>query len=171
MRKVFAFCAFLLLLSTMQAQDRYGHLNFGNLIAMMPETKDADAQLEAYQKDLVSKGEAMAKEFQTEYTAFVQAVQEGNLPPIKQQEMQAVLEKKQQEIVAYEQEVAQLVNAKRQELLAPIVDKAQAAVDSVAQANNFLLVFDTSIFGAVLYAEESEDLMPLVKAALGITGE
>jgi outer membrane protein len=171
MRKILAFCAFLLILGTIQAQDRYGHLNFGNLVALMPETEAANSELEAYQQQLVAKGETMAKEWQTDAAAFMKAVQGGDLTPKVQQERQAALEKRQQEIQAYEQEVAQLVGAKRQELLAPIIEKAQTTVNTVAQDNGFVLVFDTSIFGAVLFAEDSEDLMPLVKKQLGLSEE
>lgn len=171
MRKIFAFCAFLLVLGVTQAQDRYGHLNFGNLIALMPDTEAANSELEAYQEQLVAKGEEMAAAFQKDAETFVKAVQSGEMTPKVQQEQQAALEKRQQEIQSYEQEVAQLVSAKRQELLGPIIAKAEAAVDSVAKSNNFKLVFDTSIFGAVLFAEDSEDLMPLVKKHLGITEE
>ena len=44
-------------------------------------------------------------------------------------------------------------------------------VEQVAQENNFQLIFDTSMFNAVLFAAESEDVMPMVKAKLGITDE
>ena len=30
------------------------------------------------------------------------------------------------------------------------------------------MIFDTSIFNAVLYLEESDDVMPLIKAKLGL---
>lgn len=168
MKKLLTLFFLLATVSLMQAQERYGHLNFGNLIAMMPATEAADSELEAYQKQLVAKGETMAAAFQEEYAAFAQQVQGGDLTPIQQQEKQTALQNKQQEILSYEQEIVQLVDAKRQELLAPIIENAQNTVSAVAAENKFVMVFDTSIFGAVLFAEETEDLMPLVKAKLGL---
>lgn len=168
MRKVLAFCAFICLIMTAQAQDRYGHLNFGNLVSMMPASAEANTALEQLQQKLVADGEAQAQAFQTKYLAFAKSAQEGNLTTKQISEQQAALEAEQQQIVALEQQIAQQIELKRQELLGPIIESAQQAVEEVAKENNFVLVFDTSIFGAVLFAEETEDLMPLVKAKMGI---
>lgn len=168
MRKAFILVAALVFGATAVQAQKYGHLNFGNLIADMPETDAADAELEAYQKQLVQKGEQMAQNFQEEYGNFVTAVQSGELTPKQQQERQTALQQKQQEIVAYEQEIRQQVQQKRQELLAPIVEKAENAVQEVAKENGFVMIFDSSAFNAVLFAQESTDVMDLVKAKLGI---
>ena len=160
----------LLLLTSLgtQAQTQYAHINMGNLISDMPAAQAANAELEVFQKELIAKGEAMAAAFQEEYVAFAKAVQGGTLPPVKQQEQQAVLEQKQQDIMAYEQQIGVDINKKRDELLQPIIEKAQKAIADVARENNIQLVFDTSIFGAIMFAAESEDLMPKVKAKLNI---
>ena len=100
--------------------------------------------------------------------ALQKAAQEGTLPGIKIQEQQVALQKEQQEIAAYEQEVIQLISKKRDDLLKPIVDKMNAAVKAVGKENGYTMIFDTSIFNSVLYADESEDVMELVKSKLGI---
>jgi len=168
MRKAFILVAALVLSATAVQAQKYGHINFGNLISAMPETDAADAELEAYQKQLVQQGEQMAEEFQEEYGQFVTEVQSGSLPPKQQQEQQAKLQAKQQEILAYEQQIRQMVQEKRQELLAPIVERAEAAVQEVAKENGFVMIFDSSAFNAVLFAQESTDVMSMVKAKLGI---
>ena len=149
-------------------QDKYGHLNFGNLISEMPETTAANADLETYQQELITAGEEMAAAFQKDYEAFAIAVQKGLLKPVEQAEQEQALQAKQQQILAYEQEIGQLLEAKRAELLTPIVDRAQEVVREVAKENGFVMVFDTSIFGAVLFSDESEDLWELVTAKLGL---
>lgn len=168
MKKIIFLFACLATVGTIQAQERYGHLNFGNLISLMPETEAANSELKAYQDQLVAEGEDKAKEFQEEYAAFATDVQNGNLTPVQQQQRQQALETKQQEILAYEQEMSQKIADKRQELLGPIVQRAEETISEVAKANGFVMVFDTSIFGAVLFAKETEDVMPLVLAKLGI---
>ncbi|MCB0585611.1 MAG: OmpH family outer membrane protein [Phaeodactylibacter sp.] len=151
------------------AQEKYGHLNFGNLISSMEETKGADSELEAYRKQMVAKGEEMAKKFQQDFEAALKEAQAGNLTPVQQQEKEQELGKRRDEIIAYEQEVREKVEAKRQELLGPIIDKAQTALKEVAKENGFAMIFDTSVFNAVLFAEDTDDVMPLVKAKLGMT--
>ena len=56
------------------------------------------------------------------------------------------------------------------ELLAPIIDKAKSAIDKVAAAGGFLVVFDTST-GSLAYFDEATltDVAPAVKKELGIT--
>lgn len=150
------------------AQGRYGHLNFGELLNIMPETKGAEASLEAFQKQLTAQGEAMAAKFQADYTEAVRLMQNGELTPVQQQQKQTELQQQQQAIAAYEEQMTQQINARREELLKPIIDKADAAIATVAKANQFIMVFDTSVFNAILFAGETEDLLPLVKTQLGI---
>jgi len=168
MKKIFVSLAFLTLVSTLTFAQKYGHLNFGNIVSLLPETKQADSDLEAYQKQLVAKGEEMAGAFQEAYGQFVREVQSGDLTPKAQQEKQAQLQQKQQEIVAYENEVVEKVQAKRQELLKPLLEKVDVAIKAVAKENGYQLIFDTSLFNAVLFAQETDDILPQVKAKLGI---
>lgn len=169
MKKVFFLMALLSLgFISAQAQKKYGHLNFNGLMAQMSETKAADSQLEAYQKQLVAKGEGMAKTFQDKVAAYYKEVQDRELTPKAQEEKEAALGKERDEILKYEQEVQQKLTEKRQELLKPIVEKAQKAIEEYAKANGYAMIFDTSVFNALLFAKDSDDLMPAIKAKLGI---
>ena len=170
MKKILLLSAFVALgVVLSSAQEKYGHLNYGGLISSMEETQAANSELEAYQKQLVAKGEEMAKKFQQDFEAALKEAQAGNLTPVQQQEKEQELGKRRDEIIAYEQEVREKVEAKRQELLGPIIDKAQTALKEVAKENGFAMIFDTSVFNAVLFAEDTDDVMPLVKAKLGMT--
>jgi outer membrane protein len=151
--------------------QKYGHLNFGNLLSMMPETKAADEALKKFQQDAVAKGDTMAKKFQEKYIAAAKEVQEGKLSPLQQQQLEDALKKEQETIVAYQQEINQKVQAKREELLTPIIDKAEKAIEDTAKANGYVMVFDTSVFNAILFAQDTDDLMPMIKEKLGIKEE
>ena len=169
MKKILLLFAFVALgASVSSAQEKYGHLNFGSLVSMMEETKAADSELEAFQKQLVSQGEEMANQFNQDFQAVYQEAQAGNLTPAQQQQKEQELSKRRDEIVAYEQEVAQKIEAKRQELLTPIIGAAEAAVKDVAKANGYVMIFDTSVFNAVLFAQDADDVMPLARAKLGL---
>ncbi len=168
MKKIFFIVLLFAAVSFQASAQKYGHLNFGNLIAAMPDTKAADTQLETYQKDLVTKGENMVKAFQEKYGQFVSDVQSGALAPKDQQTKQMALQKEQQTILDYENEVIQKVQEKRQELLKPIIDKAQKAIDDYAKTNGYEMIFDTSVFNAVLFVQDGDDLMAAIKAKLGL---
>ncbi len=168
MKKALFILSLLTIFTLQISAQKYGHLNFGNLIAAMPDTESADKQLETYQKELVVKGENMVEKFQEKYGEFVSAVQSGSLAPKEQQAKEAALQQEQQAIIAYEQEVVQKVQAKRQELLKPIIDRVQTAIDDYAKANGYVMIFDTSVFNSVLYVQEGDDLIDEIKGKLGL---
>jgi outer membrane protein len=56
---------------------------------------------------------------------------------------------------------------KQQELYDPLVNKAKDAINSVAKANGFTYILDISM-GVVLFYEGGEDILPLVRANLGL---
>lgn len=116
----------------------------------------------------MAKGEAMVTKIQADYSAFVKDVDSGTLSPEKQLERQNALQQQQQDIYAYEKQVEQDVEQKRQLLLAPIFEKANKAIKDVALENGYDAVFNTSMINAVLYAMDSDDLMLQVKSKLGI---
>ena len=62
----------------------------------------------------------------------------------------------------------QAIAQEEQELMTPVLEKAQAAIKSVAQANGMLAVFEDA---AMIYFDEVNmtNLTPLVKKELGIT--
>ncbi len=157
----------LLSVSTLGAQ-KYGHLNFGELLSSMPAATEANATLESLQRDLVAEGETMAAEFEQGVTKFRADQASGNFTPVQLQAKQKVLQAKQNAIGAYEEDVSQQLDDKREQLLTPIIAQAEEAIADVAKEGGYTMVFDTSVFNAVLFAAESEDLMAKVKAKLGI---
>lgn len=166
-KSIWIICLVLASLVSSQAQ-KYGHLNYGNVLTLLPEVKQADTQLEVFQKELVSKGERMAVEFRGNVAKFMTEQQSGILSPKEQQTKREALEKEQAAIEAYEQEIQRQVNLKREELLKPLTDKLDKTIEEVAKENGFTLVFDTGAFNAVLYGHDSVDLLSLVKKKLGL---
>ncbi|GAB4249250.1 MAG: OmpH family outer membrane protein [Saprospiraceae bacterium] len=157
----------LFVLGTAQAQ-KFGHINVGNILVLMPETKGADSLLQIYQDSLVAIGESRADSLKNDILAFSKDYNEGLLTPKQAQTKQAELEKRHQGILAYEQQVQNLVAMKREELLTPILEKLQKAIDEVGKEGGYYMIFDTSVVNTILYAQESDDLAPLVKKKLGI---
>ncbi len=168
MKKIVLMLAMSLAIVSTGVAQKYGHCNFGSLVSSMPGTKQADSDLEAYQKQLVSKGEEMAKGFQAKVTKYYEDSQSGDFPPKAMAEREQALQKEQQDIRNYEQEIQQKLGAKREELLKPLVEQVEAAIAKVAKANGYNMIFDTSVFNSVLFAAETVDITDQVKAELGI---
>ena len=151
---------------TMNAQ-KFGHVNSTEIIMSLPEVKAADSQLESYQKQLVEKGQAMVKSFETAYQAYGQKANAGELSGIEMQQEEARLTQQQQEIQQYEVEVQQLLAQKRAEVYQPILDKVQDVVQTIGKEMGYTMIFDSGS-GGLVFVQDSEDLMPIVKERLGI---
>ena len=171
MKKVMKFNLLLVFLAffatSLQAQ-KFGHLNSGNLLAQMPGTGAADGALKVFQDSLVAIGEAKATKLEADFQEFYKQYQAGEVTPAVAQRKQAEFQEKEQELVAYEEEVIDKVAAKRQELLEPILISLQEAIDEVGKEGGYTMIFDVSVFNAVLFAKDSDDIEALVIAKLGM---
>jgi outer membrane protein len=70
------------------------------------------------------------------------------------------------ELQGYEQSYQQQMQAKNEELLSPVAQKANALINDVAKTNGYTYVFRKE---ALLVFPETDDLLPLVKKKLGPT--
>ncbi len=168
MKKILVLAAlFLGLSSTAIAQQKIGHINADELLAMMPETKTAQAELEKYGKQLEKDLTDMETELQTKIQSFRSNEKMMTTPTreMKTKELQEL----QGRIQEYSQRAQQDLQEKQVELLTPVIEKATKAVQEVAREKGFAYILDSSPSKAVvIFSEKGEDIMPLVKAKLGI---
>ena len=150
-----------------QTALKYGHMNLGNLLEGMPETKSANDNLKLFADSLQAVDKKMTDAFQEVYSKLEQEYNAGLLTPVQAQQRQAELQKQQEDIQKFEQQAQQSVAAKREELLRPILTRVEDAVKAVATENNYAMIFDTSS-GAFLFVNEADDVSALVKKKLGM---
>ena len=148
--------------------QKYGHVNSSELIIALPEVKVADSELESYQQQLIKKGEDMVAAFQKEYETYGTKANAGELTGVEMQQEEAALTAKQQEIQNYEREIQQLLAVKRQEVYQPILDRVTKVVQEVGKEMGYTMVFDSGS-GGLLFVDQTDNLMPVVKERLGIT--
>lgn len=165
-RTLLTMFAFVLLTIGVNAQ-KFGYVNSSLLLSELPSMKAADSELETYQKQLMASGESMVKAFEAKYQAIAKEVGEGLLSKVQQQAKENELAQEQQKIQAYEVEVQQKIVAKREELIQPILDKVKVAIEAVGKENGYTMIFDSSA-GTILHANESDDVLSLVKNKLGL---
>lgn len=154
--------------SAIQAQEaKFGHLNSGNLLAMMPDAKAADAQLDLLQKKLLAKGDTLVAEFRNDYDKYMKESADGLLTKIQMKQRESELQQKQETLQNYEQSIKLEVVKKREDLLKPLLKKVDEAIQAVGKEGNYLMIFDEST-GAMLFSLPSQDVSDLVKKKLGI---
>lgn len=161
-------CLFTVLTFSTVTAQKYGHLNSGNLIMSIPEAQAAEKELETYRNQLIAGLEKQGEALQADALKLQQEYDAGALSQVKAQEKQAALMKRGEDLRNEEVELGNQVAAKREELLKPILDKLDVALKEVGKEGGYVMIFDTGIFNALLYVEEADDVMPLVKAKLGL---
>lgn len=165
--KSLVFAAMLMFVCTAMNAQKFGYINSALLLTELPDVKAADSELETYQKQLMSSGEAMVKAFETKYNQYAKEASEGLLSQVQMKEKESELGVEQQKIQAYEVEVQQKILKKRDELYQPILDRVKVAIEAVGKENGYTMIFDSSN-GTILHANEGDDVMGLVKTKLGM---
>jgi len=144
---------------------KLGHIDRQKLMLLLPERKDAETKMQAFAKTLDDRLKAMGTEYQTKM-----ADAQGRAETMTQTEKEMVvreIQELEQRITAAQEKAQEDLAKQEEELLKPMVDKTNKAINDVAGENNFTYIFDTST-GFVLYFDKGEDILPLVKTKLGI---
>ena len=144
---------------------KLGYVNSQELLSVMPEMTKADADLKTFAKQYQDQLESMGKEFekkgndyQTGEKTMSDAVKE-----VRQKELQSL----EGRIREYQQSAQEKIGKKKEDLYKPILEKADKAIKDVAKEKGYDYVFDAS-GGSLLYAKDSDNLLPVVKTKLGI---
>jgi len=148
-----------------KAQTKIGYINFDALIGQMPEAKTVKSQLDIYSKQFTDELAAMQTELQTKGQEFqkTQATMTDAVRASKQTELQDI----QKRMNDYQNNAQQQVDAKKQELGKPIIDKVSAAVQAVAKEKGYAYVLDSSQVSMIV-SPAGDDLMAAVKLKLGL---
>lgn len=148
-----------------QSKIKLAHVNSTELMKIMPGVDTAQKVIEDYQAQLKAEGEAMIAEFQKKYADF-----QDKLPTMSQslqQVKQAELQDLQTRIQNFESQAYEELQSKQEETLAPIIDRAKKAIAEVAKENGYTYVFDSGV-GVLLYSDDSDNILELVKKKIGI---
>ena len=146
------------------AQSKVAHINVQELVNQMPETKAAQEEIKKLEQTYKADLQNSAKELQSLYTKY-----QNEAPSKTNEENEKRAEEVRQKELSIrqaEQMAGQELQKKQVELLQPIFEKANAAIQKVARAQGFEYVLDASTGGPVILAD-GKDLMADVKQELG----
>lgn len=150
-----------------QATQKIGHINADQLLQQMPETKEAQSQIEAYRDQLETDLSDMEAELQSKIKSFRE--NEKMMTNLSRETKTKEIQELQLRIQEYSMKAQEDLQGKQVELLTPLFDKASQAVQKVARENGFTYILDSSDSKAVvIFAENGIDIMPLVKKELGL---
>ena len=156
---------------TVYAQ-KFGRVDLAAVVINMAEFKEAQANLEAYGRDLQDQLEQIQVEFNTKYAEYEKNV--GTYTDAVRQLKESELTQLQQRFTDFQQLAQQDMQRKEAEIMNPIYEKANEAVKKVATAGGYMAIFSTagdqpgSAGLAYFDAAELTDITAQVKAELGI---
>lgn len=148
-----------------QTEAKFGHINTNELLRMMPGREEARAELERYARELEETFSAMQNEFQTKYMEYLE--NQETYSQIVRQSKERELQSLNERIMEFQESAQVDIMEQEERLLSPIIEKARNAINKVGRDHGFTYIFDTS-GGSVLFSEGGQDIMPLVKAELGL---
>ncbi len=152
-------------LNTVQAQSKVAHINLQELIGSIPEVKTMRAELSKLEKTYVDDIKAESSVFETKYKKY--QAEAASQTKEENEKRGLEIEQGQRKLQLSQQVAQQEMETKNNELnkkLTPILQKVDAAVKTVAKAQGFDYVLDSS----VLLVANGTNLLASVKANLGI---
>ena len=150
--------------STSLFAQKIGRISSQEVVVNMAEYKEAQTQLEALAKDLQAQMETIQVEMNTkiqEYQKGAETMTDA-VRQLKEKELNDLNTRLQE----FNQVAQQELQKKEQELMEPIIKKANEAITEVSKAGGYTVIFET---GQMIYFDEAQvkEITPEVKAKLG----
>ena len=152
-----------------QAPLKIGYTDVQYVLAQMPESKQIESDLKAYNTQLEGQLKSKSAELETKYKDYQKG--EATMTDIVKADKQKEMQGMQQSIQEFQQSAQQSLQQKQQTLLKPALDKLQKNIDVVANENGFTYVFNSDGGGSplLLHAPKEGDISDLVLKKMGIT--
>ena len=160
--KVFVLVALTLAAMSVSAQVKLGHIETQKLIQAMPEWTAAQ---KTFEEEVNTELNGLREQFQTklaEYSEKMKTYSEA-MRATTEEELQGL----QQRIQRFQETAMAQLEKTQNDLMQPVMEKALNAIKEVGKENGFTYIFDMNA-GILYAAENSQDVLPLVKKKLGL---
>lgn len=117
--------------ATVQAQNKIGYINSAELLTLMPEVKAADSVIQVLRSELQKQYNSYLAEYQTKVNEYNSGAESWS--EVKREAAEEDINTLQKRITNFESSSQQKIETRRQELLEPILDKANAAIEKIGK--------------------------------------
>jgi len=146
--------------------QKFGHVTSELLLQAMPEYDSAQAKVEELRQHYSLEIERIQVEINKKIEEFNQS--ETTMSDLIKEAKASEIQELQMRLQNYSQTAQQDLQQQSMVMIQPVMDMARSAIDEVAKENGLIYVFDLSQGNPVYTSEESLDMLPLVKAKLGV---
>lgn len=151
--------------TSVNAQQKSGYFNIEAMISIMPEVGKIDTLLQRYQADSINAEFAMIVQDYNYKDSLLTKTDTTKIPAATRRQYRIDLQNDAYQVQNWQQISQQAMQAKQQEMLAPVYQKVYAALNQVAKENNYTFVYREE---ALLVAPPSDNLLPLVAKKLNV---
>lgn len=146
---------------------KIGYTNADMILASLPEAKQIETDLTAYRTQIQKQMESKVQEFEQKRKIYQETA--GDLIESVRKDKEQELMSLQQNIQKFERDAQADLQKKNAELLSPVYQKIQVAINDVAKAEGYSHVFSSDAGGMpiLLYADEQYDLTKKIVEKLG----
>ncbi len=146
------------------AQNKQGYISVQELVQAMPEYKKADTTLAEYQNALNQQYAERVQDFNMR-DSLLSSKDTVKYTRAQIEVKRNDLAKTYVELQQWNQRAQQMYQAKEDETMKPILDKARKAIQDVAKENGYAYVFAKE---QLLVSPPGDDILALVKKKLGL---
>ena len=146
--------------------QKFGHVNSELLVQAMPEYDSAITKVQELQQHYELEIERIQVEINKKIEEFNQT--ESTMSDLIKEAKASEIQELQMRLQNYSQTAQQELQQQSGAMIQPVMEKARMAIEEVAKELGLIYVFDISQGNPVYTSEESLDLVPQVKAKLGL---
>lgn len=165
----FAAVLFAVTAFSQTAPIKIGYTDVDYILSQLPESKQIEADLAAYQKQLQNQLQAKTQEFEQKYDAYQKGA--ATMTDIVRADKEEELRNLQSSIQKFSKDADESLQKKQADALKPVYDKIQKAIDDVAKENGYNYIFSSYVAGVpvLLFATEQDNVSELIFKKLGVT--
>lgn len=149
---------------------KLGYTNIDYVLAKTPEAKDIQNQLTIQRTQSENELKRMQKELEDKYGAYEKGA--AQMSDVIRKDRETELQGLQTRIQEFGRTAEQSLQTKYQQLVNPVVQKIQKAIDEVAKAEGYTYVFNldagANTIPILLVAPEDNNITDLVLRKMGI---
>ncbi len=147
-----------------QNQLKIGHVNYDEIMQALPERDTAQAVLEKETKEMQAAFEELTVTYNQLYNEYQKELPSYSAVVKKTKEDELI--DKQNRLSEFEQNASKTLQTRNTELLKPIIEKINKAINNVATENGFTYILDISKGSVVFVSKESQNITQLVIKSL-----
>ena len=163
MKKVLLGAALAFGMLTTTAQNKIGYINAGELMNAMPEAEKAQKAIQAYQNEQAQTYQELTIELNALDSAY--GVDSSKLNETRKEIKRNELRDKYVALQKFEQDAKEKIQAKQEELYAPVREKALKIINEVAKENGYGYIFGEE---NLIVKPMGDNILSLAKAKLGL---